>query len=134
MMLVDAGPLVALVDRDDQWHAACRESWAALRDQLISVWPAITEAAHLLRRFPKGRDALFGMLESESIVIAPLDRRDLPRMRELMRKYRDLPMDLADAAIVRVAERDRIRRVFTLDRRDFELYRPYKLGRFDILP
>ena len=47
-----------------------------------------------------------------------------------MRKYRDLPMDLADAALVRVAERERIRRIFTTDRRDFTLYRPRKLGRF----
>ena len=43
-------------------------------------------------------------------------------------------MDLADAALVRVAERERIRRVFTIDRRDFEIYRPYRLGRFEILP
>jgi predicted nucleic acid-binding protein len=51
-----------------------------------------------------------------------------------MRKYHDLPMDLADAALVRVAKREKIRRIFTTDRRDFELYRPYKLGRFQILP
>jgi len=55
-------------------------------------------------------------------------------MRGLMWKYRDLPMDLADAALVRVAERERIRRVFTVDRRDFAIYRPNRLGRFQILP
>jgi len=51
-----------------------------------------------------------------------------------MWKYRDLPMDLADAALVRIAEREKIRRIFTVDRRDFGLYRPYRLGRFEILP
>ncbi|MEO8053608.1 MAG: hypothetical protein ABI768_00540 [Acidobacteriota bacterium] len=51
-----------------------------------------------------------------------------------MRKYRDLPMDLGDAALVRVAEREKLRRVFTLDRRDFSLYRPLRLGRFFIVP
>ena len=51
-----------------------------------------------------------------------------------MLKYKDLPMDLADAALVRVAERERLRRVFTLDRRDFQVYRPSRLGRFVILP
>jgi predicted nucleic acid-binding protein len=56
------------------------------------------------------------------------------RLRALMEKYRDLPMDLADAALVRVAERERIRDVFTLDRRDFSIYRPLGLGRFRIVP
>jgi predicted nucleic acid-binding protein len=55
-------------------------------------------------------------------------------MRELMRKYRDLPMDLTDAGLVRVAERERLRRIFTLDRRDFQVYRPSRIGRFAIIP
>ena len=58
---------------------------------------------------------------------------DFPRMRELMWKSRDLPMDLADAALVRVVERKHVRRLFTIDRRDFEIYQPYRLGRFEIL-
>lgn len=74
------------------------------------------------------------MVERGVVELAALDERDLLRMRELMKKYRDLPMDLADAALVAVGERKRIRRVFTLDRRDFEVYRPAKLGRFIILP
>ncbi len=55
-------------------------------------------------------------------------------MRVLMKKYKDLPMDLADAALVAVAEREKIRRIFTLERRDFEVYCPAKLGRFILLP
>jgi len=51
-----------------------------------------------------------------------------------MRKYRDLPMDLADAALVRATERERISRIFTIDRRDFELYRPRGISRFTVLP
>jgi len=66
--------------------------------------------------------------------IATLTSDDVPRMHELMEKYHDLPMDLADAALVRVAERERIRRIFTLDRREFTLYRPIGIGRFRILP
>jgi predicted nucleic acid-binding protein len=66
--------------------------------------------------------------------LANLDHADLERMRDLMYKYRDLPMDLADAALVRLAERERIRRVFTLDRRDFVLYRPKHLRSLEILP
>jgi predicted nucleic acid-binding protein len=55
-------------------------------------------------------------------------------MRELLRNHRDRPMDLADAALIAVAERLKARRVFTVDRGDFELYRPARLGRFVILP
>jgi predicted nucleic acid-binding protein len=66
--------------------------------------------------------------------ILPLDAADAPRMRELMESYRDLPMDLADAALVRVAERMRLDRVFTLDRKDFTVYRPKGLGTFDLVP
>ena len=55
-------------------------------------------------------------------------------MRELMRKYSDLPMDLADAALVRIAEREKCRKIFTLDRSDFSVYRPEKIGRFTLLP
>jgi uncharacterized protein len=88
----------------------------------------------LLRSSPEAQRALWGMLAVGGVSLLELDIEDCPRMRELMWKYRDLPMDLADAALVRVAERERIRRVFTIDRRDFEIYRPQRLGRFQIVP
>jgi uncharacterized protein len=59
---------------------------------------------------------------------------DVPRMRALMKKYRDLPMDLADAALVRVAERDGVSTVITIDRSDFASYRLHGTKRFRILP
>ncbi len=58
----------------------------------------------------------------------------VPRIRELMAKYRDRPMDFADAALVRVAERERIETIFTVDRSDFEVYRLFGRKRFKILP
>jgi predicted nucleic acid-binding protein len=134
VILVDAGPLVALIDRTDPRHHACRVLWQAIDDELVTVWPVVTEAMHLLRKGFGAQDRLWEVIERYPILLAPLTAADLPRIRELMRKYRDLPMDLADAALVRIAERERIRRVFTVDRRDFEIYRPYRLGRFDIVP
>ena len=62
-----------------------------------------------------------------------LGEADAPRLRELMEKYRDLPMDLADAALVRVAERDSLTQIFTLDRRHFSIYRPGRRKRFSII-
>ena len=89
---------------------------------------------YLLASSWRAQEGLWDLLSAEALVLAPLDHTDAPRLRELMAKYRDLPMDLADAALVRVAERERLRRVFTLDRRHFGLYRPARLGRFEVLP
>jgi predicted nucleic acid-binding protein len=89
---------------------------------------------YLLRSSAEAQRALWDTLAVGGVTLMELNSGDCPRMRELMWKYRDLPMDLADAALVRVAERGPIRRVFTVDRRDFELYRPLRLGRFQIVP
>lgn len=134
MILVDAGPLVALIHADDQEHQRCKGAFESLNEPMGTVWPALTEAMYLLGFSWKAQDALWELVETEVVRILSLDHRDLPRMRQLMRQYRDLPMDLADAALVRVAEREKLRRVFTVDRRDFEVYRPGRLGRFSILP
>jgi predicted nucleic acid-binding protein len=133
-VLVDAGPLVALIDRSDPHHRDCREALAGIADPLGTVWPAFTEAMYLLRSSPQAQRALWDMLGVDGVRLIELSIDDCPRMRELMWKYRDLPMDLADAALVRVAEREHVRRIFTIDRRDFEVYRPYRLGRFEVLP
>jgi uncharacterized protein len=133
-VLVDAGPLVALVDAGDDCHTACVAALKRIRSPLLTVWPAVTEAMYLLGRI--GWDAqsrLWGMLDAR-IELRELVAADLPRMRALMEKYRDLPMDLADAALVAFAEREGIKEVFTTDRDDFTLYRPEGLGRFRLIP
>ena len=133
-VLVDAGPLVALIDRGDAHHAACVGALESMEGPLLTVWPAFTEAMYLLGFSWTGQSALWEMLEGASLTLATLDEHDAPRLKALMRKYRDLPMDLADAALVRVAERDGISRIFTLDRRHFRTDRPSGRGTFSILP
>ena len=133
-VLVDAGPLVALIDRGDEHHQRCVDALRGIRDPLMTVWPAVTEAMYLLGPSWPAQAALWEMVESEAVALLQLDGDDVPRMAELMRKYKDLPMDLADAALVRVAERERIRYIFTLDQRDFRVYRPAGLGRLSLLP
>ncbi|MDO8476524.1 MAG: PIN domain-containing protein [Candidatus Rokubacteria bacterium] len=134
MTLLDAGPLVALVHASDQEHDRCRTALGSIRRPLCTVWPVITEALYLLDFSWEAQDAVWDMLEEGGVTLIALDAADVPRMRALMRKYRDLPMDVADAALVTVAEREGITRVFTLDRRDFEVYRPAKIGRFSLVP
>jgi predicted nucleic acid-binding protein len=133
-VLVDAGPLLALLDRSDPNHDRCGKTLRSIRDPLVTVWPVFTEAMYLLRFSWDAQEALWEMVEMEALRLLPMDDADMPRIRELMRKYRDLPMDLADAALVCVAEREKLRRIFTLDRRDFAVYRLERLGHFSVLP
>lgn len=134
MVLIDAGPLVALIHADDRHHERCVATLRALHEPLATVWPAYTEAMYLLGFSWRAQDALWELVDRDAVSLIELETRDQRRVRELMKKYRDLPMDLADAALVAVAERERIARVFTLDRRDFEVYRPARVGRFQIIP
>lgn len=134
MVLVDAGPLVALINAADRHHGRCTSVLRTLDEPLVTVWPAYTEAMYLLGFSWRAQDALWELVDREVIGLLQLDAGNHRRIRELMKKYRDLPMDLADAALVSVAEQERISRIFTLDRRDFQLYRPHRMGRFQIIP
>jgi uncharacterized protein len=134
MILLDAGPMIALLRSDDRYHQECRETLQSLTEPLVSVWPVVTEAMYLLGFSWRAQDALWEFLERGAVTLLSVESPDFARMRELMKKYQDLPMDLADAALVRVAERERIHRIFTLDRRDFSLYRPEGVPPFQILP
>src|SRR5262245_7267339 len=133
-VLVDAGPLVALLDQSDSHHVACLTALRMLRDPLVTVWPAFTEAMSLLGSSWPGQKALWSRVETGALTLALLDESDATRMRELMEKYRDLPMDLADAALVRIAEREDLTRIFTIDRRHLSGYRPGRRRLFSILP
>jgi predicted nucleic acid-binding protein len=132
-VLVDASALVALLDRDDRAHGACVDALAGIREMLMTVWPALTEAMYLLNDHPRAVEALYEMVEDGVMALANLDESDLPRMKELMRKYRDTPMDFAAAALVRVAERERLNRIVTFDRH-FKIYALPRRTRFVVLP
>jgi hypothetical protein len=134
MILVDAGPLVALLDESDRHHERCSVAAAAIREPMLTVWPAFGKAMYLLRFSLQARDALWEYIETRTVRIVDLDLEDCARMRHLMRKYHDLPMALAEAALVALAERERINRIFTIDRRDFSIYKPAGMKRFEIIP
>lgn len=135
MTLTDAGPLIALIDADEPDHEVCRLVLAGLRLPLLTTWPAFTEAMYLLSRAGgrAGQEALWKLLLSGRLEIAALSRPTLERSSRLMAKYADLPMDLADATLVALAEERGDRRVFTLDS-DFQVYRLHGRQRFEIVP
>lgn len=134
MILVDAGPLVAIMSATDRHHERAVAALHDIREPLVTAWPVITESMYLLGRSWPDQDRLWDMLVTGIIGLLPLTPDDVPRMRALMDRYQDLPMNLADAALVRLAEREGISRVLTLDRRDFTVYRPAGLGAFTLLP
>lgn len=135
MTLTDAGPLVALIDADEADHEVCRLVLADLRPPLLTTWPAFTEAMYLLGRAGGrvGQEALWKLALSGRLDIAELSRSALERSAQLMAKYADLPMELADATLVALAEERGDRRVFTLAT-DFQVYRLHRRQRFEIVP
>jgi len=136
-VLVDAGPLVAVLDESDGDHQRCVSVLKRLSDPMITTWPVVTEAMYLLGQTQNpldSQEALLAMLDRQLVLVVELRREDLPRLRALIRKYRDLPMDLADATLVRVAEREVVRQVFTLDKRDFQVYRVGRRETLTIIP
>ncbi len=133
-LLVDTGPLVALLNRNDAAHDRCAHVIRRTSQPLSTTWPVVTEAAYLLGFSFDGPDALLEMVERGDLRLVPLEMADVARLRTLMRKYRDLPMELADASLVHAAEREGMETVFTLDSRDFSVYRLPRGKRFTIVP
>jgi predicted nucleic acid-binding protein len=123
--LMDAGPLVAIINRNDDRHTGCASLLRELDCAFYTTLPAVTEAMYLLqdRVGIKGQQALWKMLLRGDLLLEHPHDEDLKRMEELMTKYADLPMDFADASLVAVAERLNLNRIFTLARADFSIYR-----------
>lgn len=134
-MLIDAGPLIALIDADEPDHARCRDALETIRLPLLTTWPAFTEAMYLLARAAgtDGQEALWRLtLRGDLEIVAP-STHTLARTAALMEKYADRPMDLADASLVALAEERNLTRIFTLDS-DFYVYRFKGRRRFEIVP
>lgn len=135
MTLVDAGPLVAILNRNGVGHRQCVKIVASLAAPLVTTWPAFSEAMYLVGRRGgwTAQEGLWRLVLRGTLVVHSLENGPLRRARELMRRYRDLPMDLADATLVAFAEAHRITQVFTLDK-DFRVYRLHGRKTFDIVP
>lgn len=135
MTLIDAGPLIALIDADDPDHVRCVETLNRMRLPLVTTWPAFTEAMYLLGRASdwRAQNALWRLLQRQDLVIPELSGRTCARAAQLMGKYADRPMDLADATLVALAEERDDNRVFTLDG-DFHVYRFKGRRRFEVIP
>lgn len=136
VILTDTGPLVALINRNDPNHQVCLAAARGLSaGPMLTTWPCFTEAMYLVGRAGgySGQAALWGLLRAGRLVLHDLNSNEKDRMDVLMDKYRDTPMDLADASIVAAAEHLETRRLFSLDS-DFHIYRLPDGSTLDIIP
>ena len=120
--LLDTGPLVSYLAAGSRHHRWTVEQWKRLSPPLLTCEPVLTEAAFLLKREGGDTDALFALLERGVIRIALSLQDEQSDLRALMHRYRNRPMSLADACLVRLSEIHSDAEVFTLDS-DFRIYR-----------
>ena len=133
-ILLDTGPLVALLAESDSRHRLCVDTFAKLPPPLLTCWPVITEAAWLLRKQTRPIDRLTDAHAAGMFVLLPLDGDSLTAIAAIMRRYEDAGIQFADAALAHLAERENIRTVFTLDRRDFSIIRLKRNRVLKLLP
>jgi len=118
-IIVDTGPLVALFHARDKHHEAAKAVLESNPAALVSTWPVIAEACHFLAE--AGRRALLTFVRRGALRLEALSVEDVPQLDELLARYER--MDFADATLVLIAEKTGITEIFTIDRRDFEVYR-----------
>lgn len=133
-LLLDTGAFVALVDRSEQRHADCvaiLEGWSG---PIVSTEAVLTETLYLVGPAWRAQRICLEFFVRGAFLLIPSSRQSLQRVAALMEKYRDVPMDFADATLVALGEELRTDQVFTLDRRSFAAYRLHGKTPFRIFP
>jgi uncharacterized protein len=123
-VIVDTGPLVAYFDRAERHHKWVAERIEEIEAPLLVCEPVLTETTYLLSRYPGAQDALFELIRNGALRISFQIEEHIESLRKLLQKYRNTPMSLADACVVRMAEINDRHAVLTLDS-DFLIYRKH---------
>jgi uncharacterized protein len=132
-VLLDTGVIVSLLDRSERNHAACVETVAALAAPLVTCEPVIAEACYLLRGLRGAPDAVLANVE-RGIFQIPLHLDEaVGPIRVLLKRYASMPMDLADACLVHLADTLETGSILTLDS-EFTVYRWRRRRSFEVLP
>src|SRR6185503_4981310 len=125
-VVADTGAIYALIDASDAWHDDVTAWWAAAVDDIVLPVTIVPEVAYLLQRRigAVAEEAFVRSIADAELVVEPLLDEDMPRIADIMRGYRDLPLGFVDASVIAVAERLGTRDVLTTDRRHFAVVRP----------
>ena len=133
-MLLDTGPIVATLDPRDQWHTECAGAVQRQADRCLTSEAVVTEACYFAARTGRSGAVVLEMLLELGVPIVSVEHRGLRTCARLMDRYANVPMDFADATLVALAEVFEIRRVLTLDRRGFGVYRSELGTNFEVVP
>ena len=123
MILLDSGPLVAAFRRSERHHQSCRQKLKSLAGPIATTLPVLTEAFYLLSPESAHADRVRTFIRRGGAAVIDMDAPQIDRAFDLMEEYRDLPMDFADASLIAAAESLKTVKIFTLDARDFAVYR-----------
>jgi len=121
-VLIDAGPLIALFDKDDFYHKSVKKFISINNCRLVTTTAVITETSHMLDFNVQTQIDFLKWINDRGVVIYEIQQKDIQRIIDLSVKYSDIPMDFADATLVIAAEQTGIRKIISIDS-DFEIYR-----------
>lgn len=121
-ILIDAGPLIALFDKDDNYHKKIKDFIKFGKYKFVTTTAVITEAHHMLDFNIQAQIAFLEWIMNAGVILQEFIQKDMLRIVELTKKYSDRPMDFADATLVIAAERTGIRKIISIDS-DFDIYR-----------
>jgi len=132
-VIMDTGPWVALIDRSEARHKRCVEWLREFNGSMFSSEAVLTEVLYLLNFSYRSQSAAIDFVLNGAVSLVPLNLESLRKTRRLMEKYKDIPMDYADATLVSLADDLSIHHIVTFDKH-FNIYRPSSKQPFVILP
>ena len=121
VVLIDSGPIIALFNSKDKFHKSCIKFLKTFKGELISSWPVVSEVIYLLSYSIEAQTDFLEWIERGSIQIVDISITDIRYIKNRMRKYSDLPMDLADASLMCISEKQGIEKIISIDS-DFSIY------------
>lgn len=135
VVLVDTGPILALYNGTDPDHQRCYELFGSLAfGKAYTCLPVLTEAMYMLRRSRNAQSDLFNAFRAGDLTLLSIAEDDLVVIKNTFSKYHDHQIDLADACLLHLADREGIDTIFTIDRRHFEMFRRSDGTTLKILP
>ena len=126
-VLIDSGPMIALFDKSDRYHQDVLSFLKSFEGKLVTTWAVLTEVSHMLDFNLQVQIDFLKWIELGAVGVYDITQKDLATIIEMMERYTNVPMDLADASLMLVAHQEGIRKIVSIDS-DFDIYRTLKSG------